>query len=208
MVAYETRLNADPRWALSEGSRHFEDRSAVQDTLRRVAAKLAALGIPYAVSGGMALFQHGLRRFTEDVDVLVTREGLKRVHEALAGLGYVPTVQGGKNLRDAQSGVRIDFLIAGDFPGDGKPKPVQFPDPAGQSVFESDGVRYLTLPTLIELKLASGMTSPSRLRDLSDVLDLIRILKLELSFADQLSPYVRGKFLELAAAAASEPETR
>lgn len=209
MLAYESRLNADPRWALSEGSRHFEDRSAVQDTLRRVASKLNALGVPYAIAGGMALFQHGLRRFTEDVDVLVTREGLARVHEALSGLGYVPTVQGGKNLRDAQTGVRIDFLIAGDFPGDGKPKAVQLPDPGapGDTTYESDGIKYLTLPTLIELKLASGMTSPARLRDLSDVLDLIKLLKIAPSFADLLSPYVRTKFLELVTAAATEPDS-
>lgn len=207
MLAYESRLNADPRWALSEGSRHFEERSAVQDTLRRIAQRLDALGIPYAVSGGMALFHHGLRRFTEDVDILVTRDGLAKVHESLAGLGYLPSAAGGKSLRDTQTGVRIDFLIAGDYPGDGKPKPVAFPDPAaGPSsvAFEHDGIRYLRLPVLIELKLASGMTSPARLRDLSDVLELIRLLRLPANFADQLSEYVRPKFLELFQAAAAE----
>jgi hypothetical protein len=35
----------------------------------------------------MALFHHGLRRFTEDVDILVTKEGLKKIHAELAGLG-------------------------------------------------------------------------------------------------------------------------
>lgn len=204
MTAYETRLNADPRWALSEGSRHFEDRSAVHDTLRRIAKRLNELGIPYAVSGGMALFHHGLRRFTEDVDVLVSREGLKRIHESLSGLGYTPTVAGGKNLRDSQTGVRIDFLIAGDFPGDGKPKPISFPEPTAEGTLEQDGIRYLNLSTLIELKLASGMTNPARLRDLSDVLELIRLLKLAADYADHLSPYVRLKFLELFHAAASD----
>ena len=165
MLTYEQRLNADPRWALSEGSRHFEQGSAVQDTLRRIAERLASINVAYAVSGGMALFHHGLRRFTEDVDILVTREGLTKIHAALAGLGYLPTSPGGKNLRDTQTGVRIDFLIAGDYPGDGKPKPVAFPDPGAAApaiAVESDGVRYLDLTTLIELKLASGMTNPGR----------------------------------------------
>ena len=31
---------------------------------------------------------------------------------------------------------------------------------------EIDGINYLNLPTLIELKLASGMTNPGRLKDL------------------------------------------
>ncbi|MEX2219863.1 MAG: hypothetical protein WD749_14015 [Phycisphaerales bacterium] len=205
MVAYETRLQTDPRWALSEGSRHFEDRSAVHDTLRRVTARLNDLGIPYAVSGGMALFHHGLRRFTEDVDILVTTEGLRGIHDSLVGLGYLPVVAGGKGIRDTQTGVRIDFIISGEYPGDGKPKPVRFPDPSGVAL-EHDHIRYLNLPTLIELKLASGMTNPARLRDLSDVLELIRLLALPPAFAEQhLSPFVREKFLELHRAGASEP---
>ena len=209
MVAYEARLNADRRWALSEGSRHFEEKSAVQETLRRIARRLDAIGVPYAISGGMALFHHGYRRFTEVVDVLVSREGLAKVRESLAGLGYVPTHAGSKNLRDSQSGVRIDFLVAGEFPGDGKPKPVAFPDP-GQSfgnpagvTIEHDGVRYLGLATLVDLKLASGMTNPGRLRDLSDVLELIRVLGLPADFAGRLNPFVRSKFLELHLASAA-----
>lgn len=41
------------------------------------------------------------------------------------------------------------------------------------------------------------MTSPGRLKDLSDVLELIKIRKLPADFADQLDPYVRDKFREL-----------
>ena len=63
-----------------------------------------------------------------DVDILVTREGLSVIHAKLDGLGYVPPFSGSKNLRDAEHGVRIEFLIAGEFPGDGKPKPVAFPN--------------------------------------------------------------------------------
>ena len=57
-----------------------------------------------------------------------------------------------KNLRDTLNGVKIEFLITGEFPGDGKPKPVAFPSP--QDVFEiRDGIKVLQLPRLIELKL-------------------------------------------------------
>jgi hypothetical protein len=204
MTAYETRLSSDPRWALSEGSRHFEERSAVADTLRKIARRLNELGVAYAVSGGMALFHHGVRRFTEDVDVLVTREGLEQIHERLSGLGYLPPTRGSKNLRDTSTGVRIDFIVTGDFPGDGRPKPVSFPDPSGVAE-EQDGVRYLTLPKLVELKLASGMTNPGRLRDLADVIELIKALRLAAPFADELNEYVRPKFLELVEAAKSDP---
>jgi hypothetical protein len=196
MIAYERQLDRDPWWALKEGSMHFEKESAVHKTLERITRRLDELGIPYAVVGGMALFFHGYRRFTDDVDILVTPEGLKRIHEKLGGLGYLPPFEGSKHLRDTQSGVRVEFLTTGDYPGDGKPKPVAFPDPKEASV-EVDGVRCLRLPKLIELKLASGMTNPGRLKDLADVQELIRTLRLPGELAEQLDPFVREKFLEL-----------
>jgi hypothetical protein len=181
---------------LSEGSRHFEEKSAVFDAMRKITRRLNDLGIPYAIVGGMALFRHGLRRFTEDVDILVTKNGLRLIHEKLEGLGYLPLHPRSKHLRDTEHRVRIEFLTTGEYPGDGKRKPVVFPEPSPVS-FESDGVRYIKLPNLIELKLASGMTNPGRLRDLSDVLELIKVLNLPGDFAEQLDPFVRDRFSEL-----------
>src|SRR5947207_579926 len=157
MLTYEQKLNADLRYALDEGSMHFEERNAVHDTMRRITRRLTELGIPYAVVGGMAMFAHGFRRFTEDVDLLVTREAMNEIGEKLEGLGYVRPAGTTTKLRDTQSGVRIEFLITSGYPGDGKPKPVAFPDPNAVAV-EIDGIRYLNLPSLLELKLASGMT--------------------------------------------------
>ncbi len=196
MIAYETQLDQDTRWALQEGSMHFEEASAVHKALRKIARRLDELGVPYAVAGGMALFLHGYRRFTEDVDILVAKDGLRLIHERLEGLGYLPLFPGSKNLRDAESGVRIEFLVEGEYPGDGKPKPVAFPDPAAAGV-EKDGIVYLSLPKLIELKLASGLTNPLRLKDIVDVQELIMLLKPRAEFAEKLDPFVRAKYLEL-----------
>jgi len=195
-LTYEQRMSADTRWALSEGSRFFDEQGAVQNALRKITRRLDAIGIAYAVAGGMALFAHGYRRFTEDVDILVAKESLQAIHQALDGLGYVPPFQGSKNLRDAEFGVKIEFIVTGEYPGDGKPKPVAFPEP-GDVAVESDGIRYVNLPTLIELKTASGMTNPGRLRDLADVQELIKHLSLPRELADQLNPYVREKYREL-----------
>lgn len=195
-VAYETQLDHDLQNALWEGSMFFEGKGGLHRTLYAITQRLGKLDIPYAVAGGMALFIHGFRRFTEDVDILVTREGLEQLHRELEGLGYTPLFPGGKNLRDADTGVRVEFLVSGDYPGDGKPKPVAFPDPA-QTAVERDGIRYLSLPTLVELKLASGMTAPDRLKDLADVQELIRLLRLPSNFAEQLQPFVREKYGEL-----------
>src|SRR6266568_81601 len=95
---YEGQLQHDSRWALAEGSRYFQEKSALQDTLRRITSRLDQLGVPYAVAGGLALFAHGFRRFTEDVDLLVTAEGLARIHKELEGLGYVQPFKGSNQL--------------------------------------------------------------------------------------------------------------
>jgi hypothetical protein len=196
MIAYEKQLDADLEWALREGSLHFEEKNAVHQTLRRITQRLNELNIPYAVVGGMAMFAHGFRRFTEDVDLLVTRESMDRILAELEGLGWVKPAGTSTKLRDAQSGVRVEFLITGHFPGDGKPKSVAFPDPAAVAI-EIDGIRYLNLAKLIELKLASGISASHRVKDLGDVQELIRSLHLPANLADQLDPFVRGKYLEL-----------
>jgi len=195
MLTYEQQLDANPRWALLEGSMHFEKESAVFKTLRRIAKRLDEEGIPYAVVGGMALFLHGYRRFTEDVDILVTREGLAKIHEKLEGSGYLPPFTGSKNLRDTDTGVRIEFLVTGGYPGDGKPKPVAFPDPARVNV-QIDGVHCVDLPRLIELKIASS-TAPGRRKDLADVQEVIKAFRIPSEFAEGLDPSVRPTFTEL-----------
>jgi len=181
---------------LTEGSRHFEEKSAVCEALRKMAANLDELGIPYAVAGGMALVLHGYRRFTEEVCILVTREGLTRIHQTLDGLGWVPPFAKSKNLRDTENGVRIEFLLAGEFPGDGKPKAVAFPEPTSVRV-EKEGMHVVGLEKLLELKLASGMTGAGRMKDLGDVQELMRVLGLALDFGYRLDATVRGKFIEL-----------
>ena len=193
---YADRLDRDPKWALSEGSRHFDEGSAVFQALNAIARRLESLAIPYAVVGGMALFRHGLRRFTEVVGILVTKDDLKKIHDRLGSLGYAPHVPKSKHLRDSHFGVKVEFFTTGDYPGDGLTKPVRYPHPSAASA-EAEGIRYLALPTLVELKLASGMTDPGRLKDLSDVLELIKALDLPIEYAASLDPYVRGKYVEL-----------
>ena len=84
-------------------------------------------------------------------------------------------------------------MIEGDYPGDGKPKPVAFPNPS-ECHAEIDGISFLSLPKLIELKLASGMTSLTRAKDIGDVQELIDTLNLPLDIADQLNPFVRDRY--------------
>ncbi|HEX9944846.1 MAG TPA: hypothetical protein VGG03_22785 [Thermoanaerobaculia bacterium] len=177
--------------------------SEVQRALEKVAHLLEEDGIPYALIGAMALNAYGYRRVTVDVDLLLTRDGLEAFKAKHLGLGYVHKFPGSKGLRDTEHGVTIDVVLAGEYPGDGLPKPVAFPDPASEAV-RIDQTDLLPLPKLIELKLASGMTAPHRLKDLADVLETIRILKLPAELVEELDPYVHEKYRELWQAAQAE----
>jgi hypothetical protein len=185
-----------PTWsAVREGDLLFMKKGPVWESLLRLAASLEAEGIAYALVGGLGLIAHGFERFTRDVDILMTPEGLEEFHRTLVGRGYAPAFPGArKSFRDATSGVRIEILATGDYPGDGLPKPVVFPDP-GQFSENRSGCRVIKLEKLIELKLASGLTAPHRrLRDLSDVQDLIGALNLPEDLGDRLDPSVADEY--------------
>jgi len=180
-----------------EARRYFMGEGTLNKTLARLSNDLEERGIDYMVIGAVALLAHGYPRFTEDIDLVMTAEGLQKFHEELVGLGYVPAFPGArKRLRSTTDNVSIEVMTTGEYPGDGKPKPVSMPEPA-QASTEIDGIKVVTLEKLIELKLASGISAPDRLKDLADVQELIKIRNLGADFALNLDPYVRAKYLEL-----------
>lgn len=154
------------------------------ETVRNLAKELERKGIDYAVAGGLAVSELGYARATTDVDVLMTRDGLAAFRERCLGRGYLPAFDGAlKTFRDTATGVRIEVLKTGDFPGD--------------VAVQGEDFRYLRLESLLELKLASGLTAPHRLRDLADVQDLIVATKLPRELASSLEPSVRAEYLRL-----------
>jgi len=166
--------------------------------MERLSSRLRAEGIDHVIVEGMALVLHGYVRVTGVVDLVTTPDGLNAIHQRLVGRGYRPAFEGSrKKLRDTDTGVDIEFITTGEFPGDGKPKPVSFPDPKDVAV-DRDGISVISLPKLIELKLASGLSAEHRrLRDLADVQDLIIALKLPRDLGDQIDPSVRQKYFRM-----------
>jgi hypothetical protein len=206
MTTYESRLQDDYLILLKEASDFYMTNGDVFTTLRNLTRRLEEENIPYALVGGMALAAHGFVRMTQDVDLLMTREGLQTFKEKFEGRGYVLAFSGAqKTFRDTETQVRIEILITGDYPGDGKPKPVAFPDPA-VIYTERGGMRVIPIETLIELKLASGISASHRLRDLADVQDLITTLKLPIEFVDRLDSSVQETFRNLWQSAQSDSE--
>jgi predicted nucleotidyltransferase len=175
----------------------FMNASPIHETMRRLAKVLREMNIRFAIAGAMAANAHGHQRTTSDVDILIRKEDLERFKEAYRGRGWVDVFEGSKNFRDAVTNIKIDALIVGAYPGDGKPKPIAFPPPEEVSSVNDEGISILNLRSLIELKVACGMTTPQQPRDFDDVIQLIRINRLPQEYAKSLNPYVAAKFDEL-----------
>jgi hypothetical protein len=187
--------------SLERDAVHVEDlRNALADLRRRCAEE----GIEFAVVGALAMRQYGYVRFTEDIDIVTTPEGLDAIHQRLVGKGLSPRSPGlRKKLRDTRRRVSIDVLVSGEHAGSPE-SPVVYPLPgADQFVPSPDGIRYASLDALLAFKIASGIWG-RRPRDLADVQELIKVNRLDEADAPRLPPPLRPRFLELVAASRLE----
>src|ERR1041384_8138785 len=143
-TSYPTRDSESIVDLYGEALRYFMGEGNLNRALAHVAADLQEHGIDYIVVGALALYAHGYPRLTEDINLVFTKEGLDKFHEELIGLGYAPAFPGArKRLRSTKDGVRIDVIAAGEYPGDGKPKPVSFPTPP-EAPADSEGAGIAT----------------------------------------------------------------
>jgi hypothetical protein len=175
---------------LKEIDMFFQRRSPVHQTMRRLAQRLEKAGITYAVVGGMAVNAHGAERTTKDVDVLLTTESFGRFREAFVGDLYEPVPKRSRRFKEKKSGVTVDFLLTGKYPGNGQPGPITFPDPE-QVAQKIEKIAVVSLPQLIQLKLAAR-----RYYDFGDVVFLMRVHNLDESFAEKLHASIRQEYVE------------
>ncbi len=155
-----------------------------------IAAALYEAGVRYLVAGGLAVNAHGYVRLTYDVDLIVQLkpENIRPAFEALASLGYRPTVpvtaeqfasqaQRARWIRDKgmqvlnfQSDlhrpVSVDVFVAEPFDFDREY------DAAMQGELAPGlTVRFVSIPTLVAMKRLAN-----RPRDIDDIEHLRLIL--------------------------------
>src|SRR5689334_13846051 len=114
---------------LEEISMFFQGKDEVHKSLRRLIRRLGRVKIPYAVVGGMAVYAHGHRRPTGDVDMLLTGEGFKKFKEQFVPKNYSTVPKRQWRFVDKVNNVVLDILVTGRYPGLGKPGPIAYPDP-------------------------------------------------------------------------------
>lgn len=172
----------------------FSMDGPVWRTLRRATQALDEAGIPYVVIGGLAVFLHGHRRMTTDVDLVVSSVDRATVKDALQAFGLM--LRKGEFIGPEDVRVHLAF---DDMPaGADWAKSIRFPDPR-LAVERSriKGFATVRLARLIEIKLACGLTNPRRPQDIADVLRLIDVNRLDKRFAGKLHPLLRKEYKRL-----------
>ena len=132
------------------------------------------------VLGGIAVFLHGYRRTTADIDLYAADPAA--VGDALVGLG---ARWDAKKREFVLDGVPIHLVT--DKETGGPPK----------ETVERRGIRVVGLADLIRFKLESGLNRPARAQDVADVVALIREVPLDKRFAPRLPPSMRAAFKKL-----------
>lgn len=151
---------------LVENERSRVGMSGVTATARRLHQALVNGGYAYKIVGGYAVQEYGYVRYTSDVDAVVRDRG--DVARYLTATGLFKRVPGSEmTLVDNMNGVRVDLLPAGRADHVGA---VPYPDPGTAG---HDGLQFVTLPELINLKLGA-----KRVKDDADVVELIKVNRL------------------------------
>lgn len=92
------QLISSPSAAYDEGLRFFQGKGLLNEAIKKVARDLQTRGIDYVLIGAGALNQHGYKRFTSDIDLVTSVEGLEQVHRELVGRGYRPAFEGARKF--------------------------------------------------------------------------------------------------------------
>jgi hypothetical protein len=135
---------------------------------------LQAIGAQAVLGGGWAVWRHGfLGRVTQDVDIVLAADRIEEFLQvaAVSGFEVLPQPEGRwPKVRHKDTDVKVDILPEGGRPGTAsRPAPTTIRHPAELGA-QGPVLRYITLPALVELKIAAG-----RARDEADVIELIRV---------------------------------
>ncbi len=133
---------------------------------------LAIIDCESVVGGGWAVWRHGyVGRVTQDVDIVLPATKVEEFLRVASVSGFsILSVAPGRwpKLLHTKTDVKVDVLPEGETPGTpSKPAPTTIPHPEKMGA-RGSRLRYMLLPSLVELKLAAG-----RAQDEADVIKLL-----------------------------------
>jgi predicted nucleotidyltransferase len=157
--------------------------------LEQIQGAATQRGMAFLLIGGFAVIEHGYARLTNDLDLLVCREEAAAWRELLLGLRYRLDHDGGnfQQYSPPEPGAMpVDLMLVAPRTFDGMLAAARPIEVQGASV------RLVSLDHLLALKLHALKQARLHrfLQDFQDVLELVRVNKLDLR-----SPRFRDLFL-------------
>lgn len=161
----------------------------VGERLLRAAAAFEDAQIAYAIAGGNAVaawvstVDEAAVRNTRDVDVLVRREDLPRIREAMVAAGFTYRHVAGMDLfldhAEASARDAVHLVFAGEKVREHEPAP----NPALAAVDTGLGFQVLPLPDLVTIKLTAY-----RDKDRTHLRDMLEVGLIDAHWVAQLPP--------------------
>ena len=136
--------------------------------IAEVAAALNAIGVRFALIGGLALASHKVVRATQDIDLLTEAERADEIEAELVRLGYRCLHRSSDAANYARGDERVDFLYAS------RPIARRLLNGAIELATALGELRVVSAEGLIGFKLQALVNDPRRTQDLEDIRALLR----------------------------------
>ena len=146
--------------------------------IAEVTAALNAIGVQFALIGGLALASHRVVRATQDVDLLVDAERAGQIDAEMARLGYCCLHRSADTGNYTRGDERVDLLYAS------RPIARRLLANAVESQTSLGALRVVSAEGLIGFKLQALANDPCRTQDLEDIRALLRGNRAKLDMAE------------------------
>lgn len=151
--------------------------SPILSVARELSEILVRESFDGAIIGGVAVFLHGYRRTTTDVDAYC--DDREAVAKCLLAAGFVFHADKQEFVRD---GIPVHLLT----PEELGHRPVYLE--------EREAIRTVSLGELLTLKLKTGVRNLHRAKDLADVVELIKARDLNAGYSPRIADDVRAEY--------------
>jgi hypothetical protein len=153
--------------------------SRLLSQVRETDAALKSAHVDYMIVGGVAVNAHGVLRATHDLDVMIRSEDSDALDGVLKTLGYSPVDRRPDLAHYIRTdGMRLDVLYSR------RPITARLLDHADLAHYSDVDVPIVSIEGLIGLKVQSFTDDPRRLRDLEDIMRLMKTNRDKLDMAE------------------------
>ena len=152
--------------------------------IAEVTTALNAIGVRFALIGGLALASHKVVRATQDVDLLIDADKADEIDAELSRLGYRCLHRSADAGNYARGDERVDLLYAS------RPVARRLLSDAVELKTALGDLRVVSAEGLIGFKLQGLVNDPHRTQDLEDIRALLRANRATLDM-EQVRGYFR-----------------